>query len=192
MLQFTSSRERRLWTWVLLVLVAIYASIPLARPVTGFFRDREMLTPLFFLGLFLVIGAVGAYAIRLRPRGLEIAIGLGVAAVYLLLFLRMEIVEERGHLIEYSVLAVLIHMALAERHRSGGLRGALAFLSIAAAALFGLLDEGIQALVPDRFFDWRDVFFNSLAAFMAVAAGVLMAWVRRRFGREPGDRRSPD
>lgn len=40
-------------------------------------------------------------------------------------------------------------------------------------ALFGLLDEGIQAMLPNRVFDVRDVFFNALAGFMvrhAIAA----------------------
>jgi hypothetical protein len=181
---FTSPRERNLWIWAFFVLAAIYVSIFIARPVTDFLRDRAMLTPLFFLGLFLVIAAIGAYSVRLRPGGLEIAIGLGVAAVYLLLFLRMEIVEERGHLVEYSVLALLLHLALAERRSNGGLSVSPPFLAFGAAVLLGLLDETIQVFLPDRFFDWRDVLFNSLAAFIAVTAGVLLAWARRRFGSD--------
>ena len=58
-------------------------------------------------------------ALRTRPGGAEIGVALGVAAVYLMVFLRMGIPEERTHLIEYRVVAVFICEALAERASQG-------------------------------------------------------------------------
>jgi len=54
-------------------------------------------------------------------------------------------------------------------------------VAIVAAAVIGTIDEGIQAVLPSRVFDPRDIMFNALAAFMAVAASVLLDRTRRRF-----------
>ena len=47
-------------------------------------------------------------------------------------------------------------------------------------ALLGWLDEGIQALLPNRVYDAFDVFVNALSALMAIAASLAIAWARRR------------
>ena len=52
------------------------------------------------------------------------------------------------------------------------------------AALLGLLDEGIQAILPNRFFDLRDVRFNALAGLMAIPASLALARARRWRGRK--------
>ena len=36
-------------------------------------------------------------------------------------------------------------------------------LTVAVTALLGTLDEGIQAMLPSRVFDVRDIFFNAFA-----------------------------
>jgi hypothetical protein len=59
------------------------------------------------------------HGLNSRPGGLEIVIALGIVAVYLMVFTRITILEERTHLIEYSVLAVFIHEALLERRNQG-------------------------------------------------------------------------
>lgn len=40
---------------------------------------------------------------------------LGIAAAYVLAFVRMSIPEERTHLVEYGVVGVFLYQALAER-----------------------------------------------------------------------------
>ncbi len=45
---------------------------------------------------------------------------IAVTAVYLFTIFRMQIPEERAHLIEYGLVAILIRQALAERRRNGG------------------------------------------------------------------------
>ena len=43
-----------------------------------------------------------------------------------------------------------------------------ALLAVLAASLVGVLDENIQAFLPNRAYDIRDVQFNVLASVMAV------------------------
>lgn len=85
---------------------------------------------------------------------------------------------ERTHLIEYGILAALIHQSLLERVRHGRHVPGPAALAVAVTALLGLFDEGIQAAIPSRVFDWFDVLFNALAGFMVIAARLALGPVR--------------
>ena len=55
-------------------------------------------------------------------------------------------------------------------------------LSVAATPLLGWLDEGIQAILPHRYY-LRDVGFNALAGLMAVVACVVLGWARGAAGQ---------
>ena len=184
---FTSRRERRLWLWTLLVVAAIYSTLGLARPLAGALRELGLFEALFMLGMLLVGAAILTQGLKTRPGGAEICVALGVAAVYLLLFARVATPEERTHLIEYGVVAVFIYEALGERASHGRRVPVPALLAVLAASLVGVLDENIQALLPNRAYDIRDVLFNVLAALMAVAASAALAWARRwRTRRQQG------
>lgn len=178
---FTSARERRLWLLALAVVVAIYSTLGLARTLADELRNRELLDTVFFLGFLVMIATVVIVGLKTRlPNAAEVAVLLGVAVVYLLVFLRMAIPEERTHLIEYSVLALLIHEALSERRSRGRHVPVPAPLAIAVVTLLGTLDEVIQVILPGRVFDPIDIGFNVLAAVMAVTASVALSWVARR------------
>jgi len=176
---FTSHRERRLWGWTLAVVAAIYSTLGLAATLAEFLRNRGLFDDLFVLGLILIGAAILAQGLTWRPRGIEIVVTLGIVATYLLVFARMAIPEERTHLIEYGVVAVFINEALTERASQGRHVPVPALLAVLATAMVGLLDECIQAFLPNRVFDYRDILFNGLAAVMAVAASVALAWARR-------------
>lgn len=175
---FTSSLERRLWHWTLAVVAAIYSTLGLARPLAGVLRER---------GLLPIGAAILTLGLKTRPGGAEICVALGVAAVFLLLFARIAIPEERTHLFEYGVVAVFIYEALTERAKQGRRVPVPALLAVLAASSIGLLDESIQAFLPSRAYDIRDVLFNVLAALMAVAASAALAWARRWLVRRQED-----
>ena len=177
---FTSDRERRFWAWTLLVVATIYATLGLARTLSGTLRDRGLFDTAFIWGFLLLVAAVVVQALRNRPGRAEIGVAVGIAGVYLMLFARMGIPEERTHLFEYSLVAVLIYRALSERRSNGRPVAAPAALAVTATALLGWLDEGIQAVLPQRVYDLRDVGFNALAGFMAVIATLALSWARRR------------
>jgi hypothetical protein len=175
----TSGRERRLWLWTLSVLVAIYSSLGPARGVVDALRERNLLRVSFAVVVLLVVLVFLWHWRRARPGWSEIGVALGVALAYGWTFLRIENPAERTHLIEYGIVAALVHQALLERGRRGRPVPQPAALTVAATALLGLLDEGIQAVLPSRVFDWNDVFFNALAGFMVIVARLALAPVRR-------------
>ena len=181
---FASARERRLWLWTLVVVVTIFATLGLTGALAEELRDRGLSTAGFALAMLLVGVTVLTQGLRTRPRGLEIAVALGVAVVYLMVLVRMAL-EERTHLIEYGVVAVLILEALRERSSHGRRVPLPALLAILATALIGTLDECIQAFIPSRVFDVQDIVFNTLAAVMAVATSLALGWARR-WGRGGG------
>ena len=178
---FSSRRERRLWLWTLAVVAAIYATLGLTGSLAEALREYGLLNAavFFLLGMFLVGATIVTHGIKVRPGGAEVAVALGVAAAYLMVFTRMVILEERTHLIEYGVLGVFIHEALVERVRQGRRVPLPRVLAIAATAALGLIDEGIQWLLPNRVFDPQDILFNLMAGTMSVGAVVSLAWARR-------------
>ena len=182
---FTSDRERRLWLWTLVVLAAIYASLGFAGTLVMALRERNLLR-ISFAALVLVLVVVFAVQwIRKRPGWSEIGVAIGVALAYWIAFLRIENPAERTHLLEYGIVAALIHQALLERASNGRPVPYPAALTVAATALLGLLDESIQAILPNRFFDWIDVGFNAFAGFIVTAARLAQAPASRPDGR-PG------
>ena len=119
---FSSKRERRLWLWVLVVMAAIYATLGLAQTLAQALEERGLLNftvGLFLLCMFLVGLTILTQGLKVRPGGAEVAVAIGVATAYLLVLTRMTVPTERSHLIEYSIVGVLIHEALTERRRRG-------------------------------------------------------------------------
>lgn len=175
--------------WAAVVVVAIYSTLGLTRTLAGELRNRDMLDDTFFFAFLVVLAAIAIQALRVRPGGVEIWIGMGVIAVYVMVFLRMASPEERTHLVEYSVVALLIYEALRERSHHGEPVSRPALLAVAATAAIGVVDEAIQLVLPFRVFDPIDIGFNALAAAMAVGASVALSWARNRLtvnaGRAP-------
>jgi hypothetical protein len=178
---FTSVRERRLWLWTLLVVIGIYATLNPARALAGALHDLGLISASVWLALFMTGAAVVSLGLKARPRGVEIGVALGIAAVYLLVFVRMAVPpEERTHLFEYSIVGALIYQALIERWSNGRRVPTPAVFAVMLTALVGWLDEGIQWLLPNRVYDPFDILVNFLAGLMAVVANVALGWARLR------------
>ena len=183
---FTSARERRLWGWALASVAAVYGTLGMAGRLAGLLGESGLGAGLFVLASLLVLAAVVTQGLGTRPGGAEIGVALGIAAVYLLLFTRMSIPAERSHLIEYGVVALLVHEALAERASRGRRVRARGLLAVLLTVPVSLVDECLQLFVPGRVFDPTDLLFNLLAAVMAVASASVLGWARGlRTGRQP-------
>jgi hypothetical protein len=173
--RFTSDRERRLWFWTGAALVAIYSTLGPARTLADALRQRNLLGISFVVLVGVLVSAFAVRWIRRRPGWGEVGAAIGVALAYWGAFLRIESPEERTHLIEYGIVAALIHQALLERAKNGRPVPAPAVLTVVVTALLGVLDETIQAMLPSRVFDVRDIGFNALAGFMIIAARLALA-----------------
>lgn len=176
---FTSSREKRLWFYTLIVLAAILSTLFIGRPVISILSDQNVQAVIFVIVMLLIGVTMVMHGLKLKPGKIEIAIWIGFASVYIMLFLRLGLAE-RSHLMEYSVLAIFMHMALLEREykKEKSLKPAL--LAFLLTLLIGVLDECIQIFLPGRVFDPNDMLFNGIAAFMAIGVRVALQFIRKK------------
>ncbi|MEZ5313213.1 MAG: hypothetical protein R2862_05920 [Thermoanaerobaculia bacterium] len=155
--------------------------------VLDFLRARNLLR--LTVAAVFCAGAAGVvwWARRsvLTRRGWAI---LGAAAlVYAAIAARLEVPQERLHLVEYGGLALLLRAAFTERN--GRLRPAEAdrtgrrtasWTALAVASAIGVADELVQGILPNRQYDPRDIGFNVVAAALALAAVEALDRVGRR------------
>ena len=181
-------RERRLWIaatgWVLL----IYSTLYYVRAPIEFLRERNLLR-LTVAAVFLLTAVTVTFFLMRRHPGRRALSVLGAAAiVYLILFWVMERAEEKLHFVEYGLLAGLIYAALLERRtrRRVAAKGMWiwwpALLAVILTSALGWGDEGIQAVLPNRVYELRDVGLNVAAAVVAVSAIVSWRWAERHPG----------
>jgi hypothetical protein len=173
---FTSSRERRLWRWALLILVAILTGAALAGSLVGILSSETWLGLSFAGGFALaVIAVLGLAFDRAERRPIWITVVVVVALAMVPVRSGLPAIE-RTHLFEYGLLAVVLYEALTERRKQTGGGPLPGLTAIGLTAGFGWLDEALQGWVPGRVYDLRDVGVNALAALVAVS---VLAAVRR-------------
>lgn len=168
--------------------MTIYSTLGLARTLSGELRDRGLFDSFFILGFLLLVLVVAIQGLTTRPGVAEAGVFVGIVAVYIMVFARMGIPEERTHLFEYSLVAILVYQALTERRKNGRNVPVPWLIAIAATALLGWVDEGIQAILPNRIYDIRDVGFNALAGLMAILGTVALMWARQKARSRKGVR----
>ena len=175
---FASDRERRLWMWSLAAVLAIYSTLIFSSLLSDVLYSQGLSAILFVTGMFLVGVTILTQGLKTRPGGVEIGIGIGIAVVYGMVFVRLSI-PERSHLIEYGVVAVFIYEALRERASQGRRVPVPWLLAISLTTLIGAIDEFLQLFLPHRHFDKTDILFNFLAALATVIVLVVLGWSRR-------------
>jgi hypothetical protein len=178
-------RERRLWIaaigWVLL----IYSTLYYVRAPIEFLRERNLLRFTVAAVFLLTAATVTFFLMRRHPGRRALFVLCAAAVVYSILFWVMERAEEKLHFVEYGLLAGLIYAALLERRArrrsalSGGWNWWPAMLSVLLTSAIGWGDEGIQAVLPNRVYELRDVGLNVAAAVIAVSAIVAWRWAER-------------
>jgi hypothetical protein len=93
--------------------MTIYSTLGLAGMLAEVLRNRNLLDNSIFLCFLLVVAAIAGSGFKRHHGKPEIWVALGITAVYGTVILRMGIgPEERTHLFEYGLVAVLIHQAL--------------------------------------------------------------------------------
>jgi len=191
---FTSASERRLWISAGGCLLLIYSSLYIARPVTEWLRDANLLR-LAVGGSFALIAALVSLRLRRTRPGWRVWVALaGIAMGSVLLLSRFELPEERLHFLEYGLVGGLVFAALLERQKnkrrdSSGLPSRCAYLWPAVGAFVmtgvaGWIDEGIQEVLPNRYYDLRDVAMNAAGGALAVLS-IWIVELLRQMGQRP-------
>ena len=174
---FTSKKERNFWIIALITTMVILSTLFIGRPLLDLLEDQNVRAIFFASGMLLVAITIALHAFFSQTTKIEIALIIGIAAIYLMFFLRLGMAE-RSHIIEFSVLAIAIHKALIERNKNGALKYATSWLAISITFFIGLIDECLQLFIPDRHFDPNDIVFNLIVIVTAVGFYILIAWIR--------------
>lgn len=179
----SARRERNLWIGALVLVVVTYTTLGKVRILTEWLRERSLLVPTLVLLFGTALWVIVRFLVRHRPGRREWAVLGVVLLVYASLFTLLKRPEEAMHFLQYGSLGFLLYQALRlrrERLGPGGLFRRHAEITAAVlTALLGWGDEGIQYLLPNRYYDLRDVAFNALAGGLAILALVGREWARR-------------
>lgn len=161
-------------------LLAIYATLGAVRTITNILRDRGILRVSIVIAFAIAAVAILWLLFRdARRRSLRVVVALAmVACAYAVVIYPMQSPEEKIHFIEYGGVALLAYAA-APRDWSRVKRFVACALFVAAA---GWIDEGIQAMLPSRVYDLRDVAFNAAAGLMALASIAIFSPDERAVG----------
>ncbi len=124
---------------------------------------------ILFSGLFL-------FHKRCGPGFYVLAFAVFLGYGFLILFV-CQYPAERFHVLEYGVLVILVYRALAPRMKTARIYCFIVLYTFSV----GLIDELIQALLPNRVYDPRDIAINWAASLLAVCLLAAATW--RRFGK---------
>jgi hypothetical protein len=155
------------WGLFALGTAAILAFVPLAGAIQKLARARFGEQGLRWGMAALVAVAAAVVVGLLRRRSAlsrtRLAGALLVPAAAVVWMVKLDVVAEAFHLVEYGLLGVLAFRALACH-----LRGLRAYAAAAAlTALVGTCDELVQWLTPGRYWDLRDVGLNAAGGVLA-------------------------
>lgn len=191
LLQTSGTRETRLWIAAVVLVVCTYSTLYVARFATEWLRERNLLYVALGVVFLSVVGGALFFVLRARPGIREWLVLAGVAAVYGVLFRFLRTAEEAMHFVQYGLVGALIYAALLERRERLGPGGILRRVPAVSAVVLtlglGWLDEGIQYVLPNRYYDLRDVAFNAAAGVLAVSAMAGRQWARSSDGIRSDD-----
>ena len=159
--------RRKHWSFVFALVALIYGTLYFVRPVCTFLQNTTPFALLvnilmYALLVILIVGLFVQGKIN-RPLPLLLLVMIGGAYVYGLLIIPNP--EEKLHFIEYGILAYLIFRAV-----ELDFRRPLAFLyAFLLTAAFGWIDEGIQHLLPNRYYQNEDVLLNAAGGLLGLA-----------------------
>jgi hypothetical protein len=159
------------WLLVALWSLLILATVPFARTIQRFVTQRwgRESFMVFTLGAIVVLTvALSIYLWRSPKRfgGAQVLWLVGMLVVYFFTASRLKTPEEALHFLEYGVLGVLVFRALSYTLRDS----AIYPTAVLVCTLVGTIDEILQWVTPQRYWEFRDVGLNALSAALAQIA----------------------
>jgi len=157
------SWNRMAWLWVFLCAAGIMATVPVARGVQRLVyktAGREFFT---YSVLFVVASGLAAvvfyFIFKLKIKNISQYFWILICAgLYSYLTIHIQSPEEAVHFIEYGLLSYCLFNALSYRVHDW----TIYLTTVLCVLLFGTADEFFQWLIPQRYWDFRDVGFNTL------------------------------
>lgn len=162
------------WLYVFGWVACIYSTLSVVRPLCAFLKATTPFSLLVnvFVGALLVLFALVLWRGKRIKKSSTYFFLAAVLLFYACGLAAVQHPEEKIHFIEYGFLAYLAYKAV--RLDVQGLPAyGYAFLLTSA---FGWIDEGIQFLLPNRYYQLEDVVLNAFSG----ALGLVLVFVYRR------------
>lgn len=155
--------EYRRYFYVIIYTAAIYITLPLARDISTFFSEYNLLKYLIYC-IVLSFVALCCFSIfrYIGVKIINVIIILSFFLIYLSIVNSYDVIVEKIHFVEYGLLAYLVFNAL-KKNIHINLLYPLSFILV---TFIGWGDEIIQYYLPNRIYDLRDVLLNSLSGFL--------------------------
>lgn len=147
-------------------VACIYSTLSVVRPVCEILKKNAWFAPgiNFILGGLLIVLLLRLIMTMRKRRLLSYFLLLGVLLCYLYGLVKIEYPEEKIHFLEYGFLAYLIYRALRlDYSKILSYTGAFILTTV-----LGWIDEGIQHILPNRYYQNEDVFLNSVSGVLAL------------------------
>lgn len=157
----------RCWTLAGIWTAVIYSTLYIMRPVCEFYKKFAWYSFSLNAGMVLVVAVLVIFSVKAKyiQKPSTYLLLILVLTGYFYGIIMLPIPEERLHFIEYGVLAFLVYRALIL-----DLNNSQAYLvAFFITSLIGWGDEGIQYILPNRYYDFRDVCLNSIGAALGLA-----------------------
>jgi len=168
----TPQRQRLYyWLYVLGGVTLIYSTLYIVRPICEFLKEKTPFDLLMNIMMIIFLSILGMQ-FWMKKSSINLSqwfLLLLVLTSYVIGLIVLPHPEEKIHFIEYGLLAFLVYRALRLDCRM--IPGfILAFILV---TLLGWGDEGIQHLLPNRYYQIQDVVLNSFSGFLGLILTVI-------------------
>lgn len=141
------------WGLVVFFSLIIFATLPFARNAWDFIGDKNAY--IMLLGMYCV--SAGYIYYRYKKLYILALLFIFTAVIFKLIPLPIE----RIHFVQYGLLGWMAYWA-AGKHKWAF------FIALIYVVTIGVLDEVIQGILPNRYFDWRDIWMNIIGGCLGL------------------------
>lgn len=166
-MNFSDISEKNIyWISACCLLFVIYSTLYIVRPICTFLKGSSYF-PLSMNLMMIVFLSLSVYyfvsrdSIKLKSSYYLLFFVIGF---YIYCIIQIKQPEEKLHFIEYGLLAFIVYKALSFDFSMWPSLG-LAFL---ITLICGWGDEGIQHILPNRFYDIKDVQLNGMSSLLGL------------------------
>jgi len=163
------------WGYATALTLLIYSTLSIVRPISSYLRKTipnvdlvGNISLILFVGLAILTAYIYIRKGRLN-RLSTLCLLLIVLSIYAAIIWNIKLAEEKIHFFEYALLSFLCYRAF----RIDMNRITAYLLSLILVILLGWGDELIQHLLPERYYDIRDVVMNGGGGLL----GLLLTFV---------------
>jgi len=159
------------WSFVIMYLALIYATLGAATIIWDTFDDflgGKGVLAIFVIGVIAGIALLPYMAFIKKERSINNYFLLMLFVFMFLVLNKLAVYAvDKVHMIEYAVLSILLYNALKIDVDRFDIK--LYIIGSLVCLVAGSVDEALQWVMPDRYFDWRDIWLNFLSSITAFA-----------------------